>query len=170
MAKLNAKNERERASQVPAPELERRISALVGLFKSRTEAASICEMSTDQLARYEKGGTPSFVPLAKLAIAKGVRLEWLATGEGDMYASETAPELGSQVARLDPGMLRAALEVLDRVLADVDATTDTAGRAELVVAIYELLEQGAALDAAQRVVASMLRAASRTTGGSVKQG
>lgn len=167
---LNAKNERERASQVPGLELERRISALIGLFKSRTEAASICEMSTDQLARYEKGGTPSFVPLAKLAIAKGVRLEWLATGVGDMYASEGAPDEGSQGARLDFGTLRSAVEVLDRVLEDVDATTDAAGRAELVVAIYELLEQGSALDAAQRVVTSMLRAASRATGAPIKQG
>lgn len=167
---LNAENERERASQVPAPELERRISALVSLFKSRTEAASICGMSTDQLARYEKGGTPSFVPLAKLAIAKGVRLEWLATGQGDMHGPETASEQGSQGARLDVGTLRAAVEVLDKALTDVDATTDAAGRAELVVAIYELLEQGSALDAAQRVVASMLRAASRATGATVKQG
>lgn len=87
-----------------------------------------------------------------------------------MLASQTASDRGSQTARPDPGTLRAAAEVLERALADVDATTDAAGRAELLVAIYELLEQGSALDAAQRVVATMLRAASRATGAISKQG
>ena len=112
---------------------------------------------------------PPFDVIARLCLAANVRMEWLATGEGEMRR-EAAPELGSQGARLDFAKLRAAVEVLDRVLEDVDATTDAAGRAELVVAIYELLEQGSALDAAQRVVTSMLRAASRATGAPIKQG
>ena len=147
-----------------------RISAVAELLGSRKNAAQIMGVSADSLQRYlREENTPPFDVAARLCLAAKVRMEWLATGEGDMHR-EAAPEQGSQQARLNPGMLRAAVEVLDRVLEDVEATTDAAGRAELVVAIYELLEQGSALDAAQRVVASMLRAASRATGATVKQG
>lgn len=86
------------------------------------------------------------------------------------YSSQIAPDKASQPARLDQDMLRAAAEVLERALDEANATTDAGGRAELFVAIYELLEQGSALEAAQRVVASMLRAASRAAGAPAKQG
>lgn len=168
MPMLNAETELERANQVPAPDLERRISAVVRLFRSRTEAAQVAGISTDQLARYEKGSAPSFPPLAKLARAKGVSLDWLATGDGDML--QAASGNVSQSARLDRGTLRLAADVLEKALDAANASTDSAGRAELLIAIYELLEQGAARDAAERVVATMLRAASKAAGVPSKQG
>lgn len=142
---LNAGNELERASQVPARELEYRISALVGLFKSRTEAAKVAGMSTDQLARYEKGGTPSFSPLAKLAVVKGVRLEWLATGEGDMYARGVQEE-PAQWASNEPAQavrheeLTIALQLAAEALGEKELPP--AKHAELVTLIYELLVEG----------------------------
>lgn len=156
---------------IPTSGIGQRIGEVAALLGTRTSAYQVMGVSSAALQRYIKEeNVPPFDAVARLCVAAGVSLDWLATGEGPMKGSEAAPQLGSQVARLDFGTLRAAVEVLDRVLEDVDATTDAAGRAELVVAIYELLEQGSALDAAQRVVASMLRAASRATGAPVKQG
>jgi transcriptional regulator with XRE-family HTH domain len=144
---LNAASELERASQVPAPELECRISALIGLFKSRTEAAAVAGMSTDQLARYEKGGTPSFPPLAKLAVVKGVRLEWLATGSGDMYFKPPrVEEEPAQWALDNPSQpvrrqeLTVALQLAAEALGEKELPP--AKHAELVTLIYELLMEG----------------------------
>lgn len=104
-------------------------------------------MSTDQLARYEKGGTPSFAPLAKLAIVKGVRLEWLATGIGDMYApswatnedpAQTAPGSASQPVRHE--ILIIALQLAAETLGEKELPV--AKHAELVALIYELLDEG----------------------------
>lgn len=138
---LNAKTDLERSSQVPAPELERRISAVIGLFKSRTEAASVCGMSTDQLSRYEKGGTPSFPPLARLAIAKGVSLEWLATGEGGMLlsASQTASDGASQALRLEPETLESSIAAVDAGLGALDVTLQAGDKARLVMVVYRRL-------------------------------
>lgn len=148
-----------------------RIGEAAAALGTRTSAYTVMGVSSAALQRYIKEeNVPPFDAIARLCLAAGVRLDWMATGEGVMKVSKTAPDEGSQVPRLNVGTLRAAVEVLERVLTEVDATTDAAGRAELVVAIYELLEQGSALDAAQRVVAQMLRAASRATGATVNQG
>ncbi|MGS1014070.1 helix-turn-helix domain-containing protein [Rhodanobacter sp. UC4450_H17] len=118
---------------------------MIKLFDSRAEAARVAGMSTDQLARYEKGGTPSFRPLVKLAAAKGVRLEWLATGDGEMYAQEVreAPaqwstDEASQSVRLDE--LTMALQLAADALGEKELPP--AKHAELVSLIYELLIEG----------------------------
>lgn len=75
-----------------------------------------------------------------------------------------------QPGRPDADLLRAAAEVMERALDQAHATADAAGRAELLVAIYDMLQSGLALEAAGRAVASMLRAAARSTGVLPKQG
>lgn len=156
---------------IPTSGIGQRIGRAAEELGTRTSAYTVMGVSSAALQRYIKEeNVPPFDAVARLCVAAGVSLDWLATGEGPMKVREAASEQGSQVTRPDPGTLRAAAEVLERALSDVDATTDAAGRAELLVAIYELLEQGSALDAAQRVVATMLRAASRATGAISKQG
>ena len=92
----DSRMELERAGQVPGVDLECRISALVEMFRTRTYASQVSGMSTDQLVRYEHGTcAPSFIPLAKMAVAKGVRLEWLATGEGPMLAEDAEAKAAS---------------------------------------------------------------------------
>ena len=137
--KLNVGGELERASRVPGDELERRISALVALFGTRTYAAEVAELSTDQLSRYEKGGTPSFTPLAKLALAKGVRLEWLATGEEPMYESEPPSQVKSQAARLDPETIVSAVKLLSWAFELQDAVYDPAKDPDLLADTYLFL-------------------------------
>lgn len=75
-------------------ELAQRIDALTGLFESRVAAASEAEISKEQLARYIRGETSKVPlgPLLRLCEAKGVRIEWLATGRGPMLEAAAAAE------------------------------------------------------------------------------
>lgn len=70
--------ERERLSE--------RIFKVISLFSDRKIASEIAGKSEDMLWAYTKGrNSPSFEALARLALAKGINLNWLATGEGSMY-------------------------------------------------------------------------------------
>lgn len=154
---------------IPSPGIGRRIGEAAELVGTRTSAYKVMGISSAALQRYIKEeNAPPFEAVARLCVAAGVSLDWLATGEGEMR--QTASDKGSQPARLDHETLRLAVQVLDKALESANASTDSAGRAELLVAIYELLEQGAAQEAAQRVVATMLRAASKAAGVPSKQG
>ena len=87
-------------------ELGKRISVVANLFRTRQEAAEAADISTNQLARYIKGANSAAFPvLARLAVAKGIDLNWLATGDGQMirddpsaYAREA---LVRKIQRLD---------------------------------------------------------------------
>lgn len=72
-----------------------RIRRLVDLFENRDKAAEVAGRSTDALNRWMKGETePTFSALARMASRKGVSLEWLASGSGEMTLSEFTPEDG----------------------------------------------------------------------------
>jgi lambda repressor-like predicted transcriptional regulator len=165
---------RQGSVRVPNPNsdaFQTRIRALIKAVGSVAEVSRKCGIPESTVKKWADGiSDPSRERCVALALGTGASVLWIVTGEGPMWASEAASHSASQPSRPDIGTLRAAVEVLERALADVDATTDAAGRAELLVAIYELLEQGSALDAAQRVVATMLRAASRATGATSNRG
>lgn len=72
-----------------------RIRRLVDLFENRDKAAEVAGRSTDALNRWMKGETePAFSALARMAHRKGVSLEWLASGSGEMSRSDFVPEDG----------------------------------------------------------------------------
>lgn len=154
-------------------EIGTRISDVCGRLGRREDASDVMGVSLAALQRYIRGeNMPPFEAVARLCKAANVSMEWVATGDGSMAENpwKGAPDHVSQSARLDRETLRQAADVLEKALEVANASTDSAGRAELLVAIYELLEQGAAREAAERVVATMLRAASRAAGVPSKQG
>lgn len=160
------------AVPIPSPGIGTRIGAVAELIGTRKSAASAGGVSADALQRYirEENAAP-FEVLARLCAAAGASLDWLSTGKGAMRLTDRAHQVpASQDRRPDPETLKAAVEVLERALETAGATTDAAGRAELLVAVYELLEHGSALDAAERIVASMLRVASGAGRTPAKQG
>lgn len=62
-----------------------RLEAAVQMFNTKREAADTLGISTDQLARYTKGAvSPPLAVLMRLSAAKGISLDWLATGHGSM--------------------------------------------------------------------------------------
>lgn len=66
-------------------EVGRRLEAAIQLFGTKKEAADTLDISTDQLTRYTKGVvSPPLAVLMRLSSAKGISLDWLATGRGSM--------------------------------------------------------------------------------------
>lgn len=81
-------------------ELGSRIKAVVDLFSTKAEAARVADISTDQLDRYISGkGEVSLSPVARLAQAKGVRLDWLWSGDDPRQASPAATTLRAESPR-----------------------------------------------------------------------
>lgn len=65
--------------------LQERIRAVVDLYGTRKEAAEVAGRSPETLSNWMKGANaPPFDVIVSLARRKGVRLDWLATGEGPM--------------------------------------------------------------------------------------
>jgi phage repressor protein C with HTH and peptisase S24 domain len=74
-------------------ELGERIRFLLDQFATRVEAAEIAAVTPEHLASYIAGrAKPPFELIARLARAKGISLDWLATGEGVSSAEEAEPE------------------------------------------------------------------------------
>lgn len=139
--KLNAENEAEHGGSGLPNKLEHRISALVDMFETRTKAAEIAGISTDQLARYTSGKSqPAFVPIAKMAQAMGVSLEWIWTGEGPMLAAERVAGPGPSSA-INRKLLQDCLEAVDQVLEEADRYLPPDKKAELILALYDLFEE-----------------------------
>lgn len=103
-------------------------------------------VSSAALQRYIKEeNEPPFAALARLCLTAGVRLEWLASGDGAMrleaaQVRDTTPPPyeASQSVRLDE--LRMALQLAAEALGEKELPP--AKHAELVSLIYELLIEG----------------------------
>lgn len=75
-------------------ELSRRIGELVGLFKSKREAARLIGRTDETITSYANGSTAApFEAVARLCDAKGVSLEWIWTGQGPMRGGIAQPGL-----------------------------------------------------------------------------
>lgn len=71
--------------QGSASELCARLARVISLFESRAEAASVAGVSVEQIRKYVHGlNKPSLEPVARLAAAKRVSLDWVWSGEGPM--------------------------------------------------------------------------------------
>lgn len=81
-------------ASLPIPDggIGSRIGLVADRYETRTEAAAAAGVSVISLRRYiAEEQAPPFQVLAKLAMKKGISLEWLATGEGEMGPSDAAP-------------------------------------------------------------------------------
>ncbi|WP_324741059.1 LexA family transcriptional regulator [Pseudomonas veronii] len=73
----------------PYSGLETRIAAVADLYESRKQAALTADAALSSLQRWIAGeGMPAFDSVALLANAKGVSLDWIATGKGEMFVGE----------------------------------------------------------------------------------
>jgi len=96
-------------------------------------------VSSAALQRYIKEeNTPSFEVIARLCIAAGARMEWLATGEGPMLAADAVP------TDVSPELRQEALKMSLQLAAEAlgDRTLPPEKHAELVSLIYEGLTEG----------------------------
>ncbi|HEV7373035.1 helix-turn-helix domain-containing protein [Arenibaculum sp.] len=116
-----------------------RLNAVVRLFASRSEAAAAAGVSTDQLRRYLLGqSAASFRSMVSLAAARGVSLDWLATGCRPMYV-EGAEGGSPDRDVITPDLIRAVVlywlsanEVLDQPRPAEDLARLIADQCELM--------------------------------------
>lgn len=81
----------ENAVSFPDSGIETRISEVVGLFDTKKAAALAAGVGLSTLHRWIAGeGMPAFDSLAALASAKGVSLDWIAAGKGEMRQGSAA--------------------------------------------------------------------------------
>lgn len=86
----------EDAVSFPNSGIETRIAEVANLFDSRKQAAESAKVALSSLMRWISGeGMPAFNSLALLASAKGVSLDWIASGKGQMFAGGE-PEQASE--------------------------------------------------------------------------
>jgi transcriptional regulator with XRE-family HTH domain len=88
---------------------------------TQTALAKAVGMSQSAYAGAETTGNGSTYT-SQLAVACGVRADWLATGHGDMLG----PEIEPQPARPEPDQISAALRILAEALQSADKATRTA--------------------------------------------
>jgi hypothetical protein len=112
------------------------------LFDSRNNAALVSGKSVDMLIAYAKGRSrPPFDVMAKLALAKGVSLEWLATGEGEMrpgttQAQEPPPAASSPLATLDDELMAKIVDGISKVYKECGARIAPADLGRLAARTY----------------------------------
>lgn len=82
---------------------------------------------------------PKLRRAARIARAAGVRLEWLATGEGPMRVTEAGEQAAGykRVAPLDAGALQDVVQVVEEFLQERGLVLEPSKKAELLVLIYE---------------------------------
>lgn len=123
-----------------------RISAVVDLFESRKKAASVADVHVDSLYRYMRGQqSPTLEVMSKLCSAKGISLDWLASGEGPMHRSEVArPNNVAEPSSQWPARLEQPVDTLARIISTVDQLVSDLGikadanlKAQLVAGIYQ---------------------------------
>src|SRR5579862_8443312 len=66
-----------------------RLRTVADLFDSRAEASEVAGVVPEQLQKYIRGAVkPPFEVIRRLAAAKAISLDWLATGEGEMRIAD----------------------------------------------------------------------------------
>lgn len=79
--------------------IETRIAAVANLYETRKQAALTAGVAMSSLSRWIAGeGMPAFDSLAALAAARGVSLDWIATGKGEMCLADSEASEGAHSA------------------------------------------------------------------------
>lgn len=93
---LEAPQTEEKRPAVAIPGLASRLGTLVEMYETQREAAKAIGRAPETLQNWKKGRMPFFGDVARMALEKGVRLDWIATGQGAMLAGERDPALNSE--------------------------------------------------------------------------
>ncbi len=112
-------------------------TARAALKLSQKEVAAQSGVSPRGYQGYEDGRSiPGGEAIAGL-VRLGINANWLLTGEGPMLLAD----LRASAGELDQARLLLALQAVDEGLAAAKRTMATDKKAELVLAVYDLLEE-----------------------------
>lgn len=139
--KSEAVRQAEGAVPIRLAGIGKRIATLADAVGTRRTAASCMGVSADSLQRYiREENMPPFDVAVRLCVAADARLDWLATGTGDVFNNQVplggVPD--SQPLRHDD--LKIALELAGEALGGRVLPAEK--HAQLVLLIYELLQEG----------------------------
>lgn len=131
-----------------------RISAAAKAMGSRIRAAEAMGISTDSLQRYirEEVQAP-FAPVARLALASGVSLQWLATGAGPQRAADEA----ASSQELSADTLSIALELVDDLVRRSVGWLPRRDYAELVLLVLAMRREQLAIPRILAIVEAELK-------------
>ena len=127
-------------------ELATRLLSVCELFGTRRLAADAAGVHVDSLYKYLRGdAAPTFEVMAKLCRAKGVSLDWLASGDVPMYRSEAQNHpKASEPSPQWPARLEQPVDTLARIISTVDQLVSDLGikadanlKAQLVAGLYQ---------------------------------
>lgn len=149
---MKAESEDESLVSSSSLELENNFIARMGLCADKVGSVSALArkagISQSGIRRYFSGGEPTRPHLAALAEAAQVRLEWLATGDGEPdRETSLAPEPAQVPPDLDSleEVTTKVLDLLERHRPDIS----TRAKARIVRLVYEFyLRQGEPMDEA----------------------
>lgn len=123
---------------ISTEEIGTRISATASALGTREVVAKMMGVSPAQLQRYIKGENMlPFDAAARLCFASGIAMEWLATG---VSPATEAPVTPSQ--SMSQENLTLALQLVEEVALEHRLPMPPQRKAELTMAVAELLEDG----------------------------
>lgn len=98
LRRLIDQDEDQKRGVVAIPGLGERLGQLVSMYESQKEAAASIGRAPETLQNWKKGRMPFFGDVARMAREKGVRLDWLATGDGPVMSNEREAALDAEYA------------------------------------------------------------------------
>lgn len=120
-------------------EVQGRINSVISLYDTRISAAQAAGISTDQLGRQARGlNRPTFEAVRGLAHPKGVSLDWIATGEGEMYLRDRTA-VSPPPDAIDEILLGNLVEGLEEYLAAKDLMLAPRPKARVMVVFARIL-------------------------------
>ncbi|MBP2231809.1 DNA-binding phage protein [Azospirillum agricola] len=123
-------------------ELATRMDAVVRLFETKTLAAKAAGITPEQLSRQLKAlNRPFFDTMARLCIAKGVSLDWIATGEGAMLQRDRSSLSSDTSGSTGEILLNNLVQGLEIYLRHKDLKPQPAQKARMIVIFYRILSR-----------------------------
>lgn len=105
------------------------------------DAASLFGVKPSTYQKYEMDLSAPGAGAMECFVRAGINANWLLTGEGVMFLSDLIPMWESTPGGLDLPRLQLALEAVEEGLAAARRSMPPAKKAELALAVYDLLEE-----------------------------
>jgi len=121
------------------PEFGTRLRAICDQIGGLSKASKIAGVTAEQIAKWRDGvARPPLFPVASLAVAAGVSLDWIVTGgrQGD-GRSERVPVESRSTIRAD--ILGETLGIIEEWLAVNNRTLEPNKKSEIVSKLYQLI-------------------------------
>jgi len=147
-------NQSDSAGRIPVCKSDQTLAERIKAAMAGEQTAPFarrCGFGESLLRKYLNGAMPRADYLFAIADASGVSLEWLATGSWPVYRSDLRRAL-DVATNIEPRIseppdmqrLRLAIETVEEGLAAARATMETGKKADLVLAVYDLMDDAGA--------------------------